>query len=205
MWPFYFFIKIPEGTEDGLLILQRTGHFGIRKVLHWVLDSAFTEKYPDLKLRLSSLADEDQMEKYVQGRVQEITFVRKTISADVEDNYDRGHKEVQGSVELVIRARRGSALPMNSWLTQVFRSRKSTGIFAFEKSQKFAYENVKAKVKVGHASRTINAGNPLTLRPYHDITDTVKIGKNGHPNFDSIDRLARDLAAKFEAVLYKQG
>jgi len=32
MWPFYFYIEIPEGAEAGLLILQRTSALGIRKV-----------------------------------------------------------------------------------------------------------------------------------------------------------------------------
>jgi len=201
MWPFYFFIEIPEGIEDGLLILQRTAHYGIRKVLHWVLDTAFTEKYPDFQLRLSSLADQDQMEKYIKGRVQEITFVRKTISPDIEENYDRGHQEVHGSVELVIRARRGSALPMNSWLSKIFKSRKPVGIFALDNTEKFAYENVKAKVKLGRSSRIINAANPMRLRPYYEVTDAVIMGKDGHPKYDSIDAQARELAAKFRAML----
>jgi hypothetical protein len=202
MQPVYFYIEIPEGSEDGLLILQRTGHHGIMRVVQWVLDTALTLKHPDLKLRLSPLIDEDEMEKYVKGHVQEIRFVRKTIAPDIEDNYDRGHQEVRGSMELVLRANRGSALPLNGWLSKKFSSRKPVGVFAIDDSQQFEYDNVKARVKIGQSSRTINAANQARLRPYYDVTEDVTIGGNGHATHDSVDIQARELAAKFRAMLY---
>lgn len=202
MWPFYFFIDIPEGAEDGLLILQRTGHFGIKNLLHWVLETALTEKFPDLKLRFSHLVDQDEMAEIVRGRVQKISFVRMSIPSDVADSYDRGHAEVKGSVELVIRARKGSALPMNSWLSAILRGRRHSGVFALDDNEQFSYENVKAEVKFGHSSRTIDVGDPGRLRQYHDVTDAVTMGRDGYPNYDSIDDQAHGLAAKLRTVLY---
>jgi hypothetical protein len=53
MLPFYFYFEIPEGVEDGILILQRTSNFGIRKVLHWVLNMALG-KAPGIQTKIPS-------------------------------------------------------------------------------------------------------------------------------------------------------
>jgi hypothetical protein len=205
MWPFYFFIEVPEGTEDGLLILQRTSVYGIRKVLHWVLNTAFTEQYPDLRLRLLPLVDQEELEKFVKGRVQKVSFIRKSIPRDVADTYDRGHQEVRGSTELVIHATRGDGLPMNNWLSRIFRTKQPAGVFALDEREKFVYENVKAKVKVGYSTRTLDVANPIRLRSYYDVTDTVNMGSGGHPTYASIHAEAQKLITKLRAILYGGG
>lgn len=145
------------------------------------------------------------MEKLVKGRVQKISFIRKTIPSDVADSYDKGHEEVKGSMELVIRASRGSALPMNNWLSKIFRSRKPAGIFALDEGERFSYENVKAKVKLGRSSRTINAASQGRLRSYYDVTDAVTFDGGGNPTYDSIHSQAQKLADRLRAVLYGTG
>jgi hypothetical protein len=202
MLPFYFFFDIPDGAEDGILILQRTATFGIRKVLHWVLKIAFEEKYPEYKLRLSPLVAESEFNRFIRGKIQKIHFIKKAIPADIADAYDRGHHEVRGTVELVIRASKGSILPMNEWLSRVFRNRQVGGLFALLDDENFAYDNVKAQVKVGHATRTINAAHPGRIRSYFDVTDAVEIGPNGHPRYNSIQEQADKLATELRALLY---
>jgi hypothetical protein len=202
MLPFYFRFEVPEGTEDGLLILQRTGPHGIMKLVEWVLGTALDDAHPDLKLILSSLADQSQMEEFVRGKVQKITFVRKAIAPDVEDNYDKGHQEVRGTMELVLRAAKGSAIPMNGFLERILGKRKPNGIFELHDDQEFEYDNVKAIVKSGRSTRTINAEKPLYLRPYHAIED-VRMDRDGHPNFESVDEHARELARKFRDILFR--
>jgi hypothetical protein len=202
MWPFYFLIEIPEGTEDGLLILQRTATYGIRKVLHWVLNTAFTEQHPELRLRLLPLVNQEELDRFVKGKVQNLSFIRKSIPPDIADSYDRGHEEVRGSTELVIRATKGSALPMNNWLSNIFKTKQPAGVLALDDDQEFAYDNVKARVKVGYSSRTLNVANPIRLRSYYDVTDAVKMGAGGHPTYASMHAEAQKLAIKLRAILY---
>lgn len=198
MWPFYFYFEIPEGVEDGILILQRTAALGIRKLLHWVLDTAFQNKYPDYKLRFEPVVVASELEKFKRGKIQKISFVKKTIPADVADSYDTGHQEVHGTAELVIRARRGGLLPLHGLLSKAFNSRQPNGILVLNET----YDNVKAQVKVGHATRTINVANPGRIRSYFDITDTVIMGTGGHPLYDSMEKEADKLAAELRTLLY---
>jgi len=202
MLPFYFRFEIPEGVEDGILILQRTAAFGIRKVLHWVLQTAFEEKYPEFKLKLSPLVAETEVDRYMKGKIQKIHFIKKDIPADVVDAWDKGHQEVRGTVELVIRANKGSVLPMNNWLAKAFKRGNVGGLFAFDDEQEFSYDNVKAQVKLGHATRTINAANPGRIRSYFDITDEVKMGRDGFPQYNSIQEQADKLVTQLRALLY---
>ncbi len=203
MLPFYFYFEIPEGVEDGILILQRTSNFGIRKVLHWVLNIAFEERHPEYKLRFRPLVAETEVDRFIKGKIQNIHFIKKSIPADLADAYDKGHSEVRGTVELVMRASKKSVLPMNGLLSKIFKKRDGNvgGVFVLN-DEGFAYDNVKAEVKIGRATRTINAAHPGRIRSYFDVTDAVELGSNGHPRYNSIQGQAEKLAAQLRALLY---
>ena len=205
MLPFYFYLEVPEGTEDGILILQRTSNFGIRKILHWVLKMAFEAKHPEFKLRFRPLVMQSEIDKYVQGKIRKISFIKKSIPADAVDAYDKGHKEVKGTMELVLRARRGGVLPFNTLISKAFKSKQSKGIFVLEEDQNFAYDNVRAEMKVGRSVRTVNAESPGRLRSYYDITASVKTGPGGHPEYDSIAQEAKKLADNIRSTLFEGG
>lgn len=201
MLPFYFYFEIPDGVEDGIVILQRTGALGIRKILHWVLKLAFENKYPEFKLRLSPIVVESEVERFLKGKIQKIQFIKKDIPSDIVDSYDKGHKEVHGTMSLTLRATKDGVLPMNTWLTKIFRDRNVGGVFVLG-DEEFAYNNIKAQVKLGYATRTINAADPARIRSYFDITDTVKMGRDGHPQYNSIKEEADKLSANLHTVLY---
>jgi hypothetical protein len=203
MLPFYFYFGIPEGVEAGILILQRTSNFGIRKVLHWVLNIAFEEKHPEYKLRFRPLVAETEVDRFITGKIQQIHFIRKSIPADLADAYDKGHGEVRGTVELVMRASKMSVLPMNGLLTRIFKRRGGNvgGVFELDDDE-FAYDNVKAEVKLGRATRTINAAHPGRIRSYYDVSDAVEIGPSGLPRYNSIQEQADKLAAQLRIELY---
>jgi hypothetical protein len=117
-------MDIPEGAEDGLLILQRTSTFGIRKILHWILNITFQDKYPDWRLQFLPLVADSEIDKFIKGKIQKINFIRKAIPADIADAYDTGHDEVRGTMELVIRANKGSTLPMHNFISNIFKTKK---------------------------------------------------------------------------------
>lgn len=201
MLPFYFYFEIPEGVEEGILILQRTSAFGIRKILAWVLKVAFEKQYPEYKLKIAPVVAESEVKKFIKGKIQKIHLIKKTIPADIADSYDKGHHEVHGTVELVIRASKRSTLPMNTWLSGIFQNRRPGGVFAVDEED-FAYDNVRAEVKIGHATRTVDAARPERIRSYFDVTDKVQIGPKGHPLYNSIQEQADKLAEELRALLY---
>jgi hypothetical protein len=68
MLPFYFLVDLPEETDEGIILLQRLGMFGIRKMLYHVLSQKFAEKFEDFRLDLHTLVDADEIAKYQKGK-----------------------------------------------------------------------------------------------------------------------------------------
>jgi hypothetical protein len=202
MLPFYFLVDLPEGSEDGILVLQRTGMFGIRKILAAVIDFWFDEKFPDFGFRLHPLAEPGDLEKYKEGQVETVRFIGYDIPGDIADALSTANKKFDGHVELVITARRGSFLNVRDRIRRYFNKEVELNKFIALKETKFKYQDVKLKTKVGRSKRTVSLADLKLLRSYYDITDEVAIDPaTGHPSFDSIDRLAKDLAGRIKRSL----
>ncbi len=202
MLPFYFLFDLPAGSEDGILVLQRTGMFGIRKILTAVIDFWFDSQFPDYRLRLHPLAEPGDLEKYKDGQVETIRFVGYDVPGDIADALNTGHKKFDGHVELVITARRGSFLNVKDRIRRFFNKEVELNKFIALQETKFKYQDVKLKTKVGRSRRTVSLAALKLLRSYYDITDDVKVdGATGHPSFDSIDELARGLAGRVKKSL----
>jgi hypothetical protein len=179
MRPFYFLMDIPEGPDEGILLLQRAGTLGIRKVLQDVIRPKFEAKFPEYRLRIDPLVESEELEKYTKGKVQSIRFIRFGIPSDIAEAYDSGHQEVDGFVELVVRARRGKSLPLNNRLKQFFSGKHELGGLIALDETGFEYDNIKVNTKVGKSSRTIDLANPNRLRSYHDISSEIEVDNSG--------------------------
>jgi hypothetical protein len=202
MLPFYFLFDLPEGSEDGILVLQRTGMFGIRKILADVVNFWFEAKFPDYGLRLHPLAEPGDLEKYKEGQVETVRFIGYDIPGDIADALDTVNKKFDGHVELVITARRGSFLNVKDRIRRFFNKEVELNKFIALKETKFKYKDVKLKTKVGRSKRTVSLAELKLLRSYYDISDDVIVNPaTGHPAFDSIDDLARGLAGRVKKSL----
>jgi hypothetical protein len=205
MLPFYFLVDLPEGVDEGILLLQRQGMFGIRKLFHHAIGQVFDGKFPGYVLRFLPLVENKEIQKYAKGKIESIRFIRFGIPRDVADAYDSGHKETRGSVELVIRARRGSNLPLNSRLRQFLRGGKEIKDLIALDELNFKYENVKVKSRVGTSTRTLDLSRPNRLRSYYDISGRVELDpKTGHPEFDSIRALSEEILEQIRSTIYKE-
>lgn len=200
LWPYFFRFDIPEGVDVGLLILQRSGNYGIRKVLHRFLRESFANDHEDLRLHLDPIVDPEQVHKYERGLVQEVRFVKVSLPADLADRYDTGNRQAKGRMELVIKAQRGSALPLRKLIATLLQKRERSGVFAIDEGN-FEYNDVRVKARVDGTSRTFSIGDPK-LRSYYDITSAVKIERGGHPSFESMNEAASELAERLLSKLF---
>jgi hypothetical protein len=175
--------------------------FGIRKMLYHVLSQKFAEKFEDFRLDLHTLVDADEIAKYQKGKIESIRFISFNIPSDVTDCFDSGHTEKIGHAELVIRARRGSFLPLTSRLRKFFAGGQDLPKLIALDETNFKYQDIKVRSRVGRTSRTVDLGNLNRLRSYHDITDEVELDKSGHPKFTSIHGLADNMVARIRSNL----
>ena len=205
MLPFYFLADIPDGPDEGLLILERRGMSGIRQLLYHAVSAEFEKKFKEHRLRFDPLVQSKELEKYAKGKIESIRFVRFDIPKDISEAFGAGHKEVKGRVELVVHAQRGKSLPLNDTLSRFLRGGKKVGELIALDETNFPYQNIKMRSRVGRSSRTIDLARQKHLRSYHDISDTVQFDpKSGNPQFDSIHGLATTLAGQLKNQMYKK-
>jgi len=205
MIPFYFHADIPQGVDEGFLVLEKRGMMGMRHTLSREVNSAFSKKFADHTLRFDPLVEAEELEKYVRGKIESVHFVTFDIPKDIAEAFGAGHKEVKGRVELVIHARRGKSLPLNERLRRFVGADTPVSKWIALNELGYEYENVKIKSRVGGSRRTIDLSRLDRLRSYHDISAEVEFdAKSGNPRFDSIHELANKLVRRVKRQVYKE-
>ena len=65
----------------------------------------------------------------------------------------------------------------------------------------YEYDNVKVELDVRGSKKTLDLSDLLKIRAYVDITSDIHVDDDGHPEFNSIDAVARDLMGSLLAQL----
>ena len=107
MLPFYFLAAVPERDCHGLLILQRTGLFGVKRLLERDMISWWRDR--GCNLEITPLIPSELINQLLAyGRVVKIRLIRYSIPTDIADAvYQGGYTPEDGYMELQIRAKRG--------------------------------------------------------------------------------------------------
>jgi hypothetical protein len=205
MSPFFFLVDVPVGTDEAILILQRTGAHGIRKVLYSLLAPPFQNQFEDLRLRIDPLVLESDLQALFKvGRVTQVRYSKFGLSSDIADHYEGGHKESPGRMELVFHARRGDHFNLASEIQQVLRGKAVKQVFALEEID-FDFDNVKLTMDENGRRKQVDLTRFLRARSYHDVTDKIKIQGSGQPEFNSIKKAAFDLLTQIRKQIYGAG
>lgn len=197
MLPFYFLISMPSGRDEGIVILQRFGQKGIRKIFLDSFNKYYKNLYPNFKIEMWPLVTKKLIDYYMNyGGLKKIRFIKFSMSKDIEDAYDsQDHEEEEGYTELIAHADRGLGkfLHLKGRVKEFLNGKRELKKLIELKEHSFEYDNVKLELEVDKTSRTIDLSHIYKLRAYYDITDRVRMSENGHPEFESIDRNAREL------------
>lgn len=65
----------------------------------------------------------------------------------------------------------------------------------------YDYDNVKVEMDVRGSKKTLDLSDVMKMRAYVDITSALETNDDGHPEFNSIDSIARDLMGSLLAEL----
>lgn len=201
MLPFYFLFSIPEMADEGILILERAGNIGVRKLIYSSIRDYIKEKHPGYALSLSHLVREDVVNTYLNGgNVSAIRFVRFGISSDFSELMAQGgHEEQSGTLEMVAKLGRGKYFRVGNLLDKFFAGRLELNRFV--ELPDFPYNTVKLDVSKGGETKIIDLSQ-LKIRGFYDISEVVQRDKHGNPKFESIDEEARKLLDSIEEGVY---
>lgn len=201
MWPFYFHFHIPEGTNEGILIIQRRGNYGIRSILYYVLAPRFEKQFQDLRLHIEPLVLEKEFRKLMKGRVTEVRYCKYNQSSDVADSAGEGHEEKFGTAMLIFKARQGKYFNLAQKLRDVVAGKPANEVFALEDND-FKFDKVKVHLEQNGRPRQVDLNNLKNVRSYYPITDKLEEKGKSPNDFESLKEIARDLLQETRTQLY---
>ena len=197
MLPFYFLISLPKGRDEGIVILERFGQKGVRRIFRDSFNKYFSRMYPNYRIEMNPLVTKKLVDYYMNhGGLKKIRFIRFGMGKNIEDAYDRkDHEEKEGYMELIAHAERGLGkyLPLKGRVNEFLSGKRELKRLIELQEYNFEYDNIKLELEVNKKSRTIDLSDLYKIRAYYDITDRVRMSENGHPLFDSIDQNAHNL------------
>ena len=201
--PFYFQFNVPRAKDQGLLLVQRTGTMGIRKILEMILAGKFEVAFDEYRLSFSPLIPEAVLEKYTgpDSQLKELIFVRHGMGSDIVDALGATVK-TQGRMQLSIRLREAGKLPIQRTVARFLNGeRELQNLIELNGETRFLYDNVKMVVVVNGKEKTVNLGNPKQFRAAYDASH-VKVDSSGHPRFDSMSTEANSIMAMAETQVW---
>ncbi|MGO9590865.1 MAG: hypothetical protein ACLP3K_12575 [Candidatus Acidiferrales bacterium] len=201
MWPFFFQFYIPHGTDEGVLILQRRGNYGIRHILYELLASMVEKQFGDLRLRISPLVLEKELKRLLRGRATQVRYCRYNRSSDVADVAAGGHEESYGTMELIFKAKRGRYFDLSEKLKEILGGEPANEVFELE-DMDFGFSKVKVHLEQHGRPRQVDLSNLKNVRSYRDITDRLEALGKSHSDFDALGELAADLLRETRKQMY---
>lgn len=201
LMPFYFLINLPPAAKYGILILQRHGNQGIVTAFLRGLRGYLAQAYENYVLEVAAHVPSEVIGSLADGELKEMELIYYDIPDDIANKFGlKGNARKHAYLCQSIKAKRRMSLGKPPWMKAILSSKKPL----FEVKPDWAsdlneHEEARFKVTYNGTQRTVTMSKMNQLAPYIDITDDVKIGKNGHPVFESVHAIASHLLADIAA------
>jgi hypothetical protein len=193
--PFYFLIHIPKNKNEGIVILQRAGKYGIITDFGRALNNYVLEKYPGYSVEFNTIMEEKLIRKILcNGTIKKIRCIKYNAHTDAIDGLDDGHKESPFNIEIVVS---GKNVPLTDKIKNFFDSPNNSNnniktLVELHDFKDFDYDTVKVDVEVNDNIKTFDLSALYKAHTYYDISSKVTLGSNGHPLFESVQTIARE-------------
>ena len=204
--PFYFMIHFPEGKNEGILILQRTGNLGIIDIVNFKLKEAFRKKYPNIILEFESLVTKELAKMFLnEGAIRQVILTKYIHPSDLADKVSKNdHSEEKIRMEIRFKTTRSGKFDFRKSV-QRFIKDPNAKIFSLNGLNQLGFDkDYQASIQVVHNgnTRTMDLSETGQIRPYYDIHNELKFDASGHPNFESIDKAAKNLLTDLLTDVY---
>lgn len=188
MRPYYFRLHLPHGATKGLLLLQRTGIYGAYTDVRGVLEDSFKAQHEQYRVHFARAIHPELLASLSEGKVYAYKIVTHKVPSDIVDYVKRkGPTRNVGKITISAEAKVGQTLWDNetapSWFKKIIRDKKAVSEVLPEEQ----IDSLKITMEHRGSPKTFDLTKEEDIFPYFTITDDVTFGKDGHPDFDSID------------------
>jgi hypothetical protein len=197
--PFFFHIQTHPRANEAILLMQRYGVYGVKThFLQGVSEfvSAIDENW---LLEVNPIATRQSIERALNGGIRKVIYIRHSVPADVADKLRLdGTLEEKDSMELVIKLK-GHLAQIPKWMHRVARGYSDLD---YLEVSGVTYDEMKVEAEIDGRSKMLNLAQLKDrLRMDIDITSDVDLGDDGHPEFESIRRIARRSLSELREAL----
>jgi hypothetical protein len=190
--PFYVLLDAPANTDKGILIVQRYGSRGVYTEFTNALRQSFEAKHGEYILDIRRHVPAAIIESLRKGQVKTIQLTSYQLSSDIADKIRwKGNKNNVGSVQITIKAQRNKSLIRPDWLDRMMKT--ESALNEIPESAADIAQTVRVAVTYNGKQRFVDFEAQDRIAPYLDVSDDVKIGRDGHPMFNSIHEVCTAL------------
>lgn len=196
--PLYCQFWIPEGARHGYVIFQSFQGRSCNTLFMASLCKYFGNEFQNFFLGYEKLMPEQIIG--LQGEnvfVKELRLIKKKPSSDIVDRYLGAETSQVKEIELIMRPRRNSTLGSFARVRNIVKSKKNDGLLSYDGID---FEEASAQVEINGKRRVVGLLSPSNNTGVIDISEEVKFGEDGHPQFDSVAAISSQLLADFHAA-----
>lgn len=201
--PFYFLASLPPDRDEGVVLLQRFGAAGVKTAFSAALKQLLEDVGLDVQIEMRHLLPSAMVDEWLDdGHVKAVRFVQFGFPPDLADQVDL-EDHVEGVTEIVLKAKRGERFlsrHVRHWLDRGLQG-KILELAGLDVEA----STVKLEVDLNNRRRVFDVSNMGRMRAYHDVSEQVAMDDSGHPRFESLDSVARELLADLKEELYGGG
>jgi hypothetical protein len=202
MRPFYFLFHVPKRGTTGIMLTQTYKQFGIYTSLSEQQAAEFKLSNPTLRLSFATMSNSTLIDKMIsEAEIKELTYTYTEFPDDIADSFlpqsdNKKRKEKSGKLKISIQAPRDGSLRIREKAKKLFGKNPETSglinnrIVHIETS---SASTIGVKVKYKDRYRTLNYGGGTDLASVYDISDDIKLNKDSHPTFESLEKEGRFL------------
>lgn len=204
MKPFYFLFYIPEESRYGFLIVEKIGNYGIMTILNNAINNYFrtTPSVDNYVLTISPLS----INELVRRKMHELRYETKKIELRKIRREDLRLSRLSGNTvndenvttSIVYTARPNSFFNVTDFITRIRESRNDdNSLFVIEED--LSCDDITVTVSIGGRDKVISMQNIQSLGMAMDITNSVQLGENRYPTFNSINTQANQLVSYIQS------
>lgn len=193
MIPFFFMFNIPENSPYGYMVIERIGNIGIFSTLTKSIQKFLAPLIQDnVVLKIEPFFIQEVMDR----NLNVISEAKKVIIKGVR-NKDLGIAKITDNLitddiqaDIVYKAPRNGFIQIRSLLDKLKPSKNKKDLYTFPNIE---YADIAFELKLGGKTKTISIGNINNLGTNLEITESITIGSNGYPTYESILQEAQKL------------
>lgn len=197
MMPFYFFVDIPDGHNEGVIGIQSTGLFGIKSALSKIIRNHFKSLYPNIMIDINPLIPMKYFNMLIRnGSFRKVHFIRHSLPSDIAQAFSVPQRqEVKTQVKLTIDVKDMDTNAFKATIRDWLNNRD--GSSDLMELVSMPYEEMALEIGLGSNNKKVYLSNPNKLRPSYRVTYLLEFDGGGNPTFDSLHEAAQEIRNNF--------